>query len=685
MSVAIAIAIDDQQALKHKQQHSVQVSTTDSTAYSNKVLKKLNSKATKDAMEDGKSREEIEQILQQVISLVGYPLVNIDMRDLELLMEASNCKATNRTFNCLDSKILLYRTINGTCNNLFFPLNGASHIPFARLLPAEYEDGLSKPKGVNQAKYGDPFAPIWPSPRLISWHLIKDTDTVIPGMNHMFMQWGQFLDHDLDLAPIFDDSSECGCNFTNECIPILVKHDDPVFGNSSSHFGECLPFTRSVPACQSCKDNLTPSIMRNQINQLTSFIDGSQIYGSTDYVARNLRSFTGGLLKEGAKTRSSKGNLPFQDDKPEDVADVTDVPFFEAGDERANEQIALTVMHTIWMREHNRIARTLAQINPCWDDEKLYQESRKIVGAMLQHITYYEFFPMLFGAYQEVYVPQYKKYNPYIDATVPNAFGAAAFRFGHSLIRPFLLLLDENFKDIGKLSLTEAFFNPIQYFRQNGTDPLLRGLLTSQSRTMDEFLTSVLTSQLFTESKDKIGMDLASLNIQRGRDHGLPPYRKWTEFCKLFYPGQNPEFANPASEQMLRDLYGELGFSTGIDLWVGGLSEALLTGAQVGPTFACILGLTFTRLRDGDRFWYENPYIFTPKKVKQIKRTSLSRVLCTNADNIPSIQQNAFSSTLPRVQCDSLPEVNLWQWWDESCVINSLANQGKKRRRRSTR
>ena len=232
------------------QPHPLQVSSTDSTAYSNKILNKLNSKATEDSMGDGKSREEMEQLLQQVISVVGYPLVNIDMRDLQLLMEASNCKATNRTFNCLDPQVLVYRTINGTCNNLYFPLNGASHMPFARLLPAEYEDGLSQPKGTNQAKYGDPFGPTWPSPRLISSELIKDTDAVIDGMNHMFMQWGQFLDHDLDLAPVFDDDSdsECGCNFTNECIPILVKPDDPIFGNMSSHKGECLPFTRSVPA-----------------------------------------------------------------------------------------------------------------------------------------------------------------------------------------------------------------------------------------------------------------------------------------------------------------------------------------------------------------------------------------------------------------------------------------------------
>ena len=267
--------------------------------------------------------------------------------------------------------------------------------------------------------------------------LMTDLNLESEQMTHMFMQWGQFLDHDIDLGPIFPED-ECGCNVTDKCLPIPVEPTDPHFGIHSTHRGQCLQFTRSIPACRHPEHD--SEIPRNQINQITSYIDASNVYGSTDELASRLRLFVGGLLKEGARTHSRKGNLPIQEERPK----KGDLHFFEAGDERSNEQVGLTIMHTIWLREHNRIARNLARMNPCWGDEKLYQESRKIVGAMVQVITYKEFLPMLFGSYYRLYVPEYHFYNPYIDSTIPNEFATAAYRFGHSLIRPFLLRLDKN-------------------------------------------------------------------------------------------------------------------------------------------------------------------------------------------------------------------------------------------------
>ncbi|XP_019851140.1 PREDICTED: lactoperoxidase-like [Amphimedon queenslandica] len=671
MSLAVLLAIGENKTnVTSLSGTRVQVSASDSSAYVMRLLRKLSLRASDEARMQGEGREEVENILRRMVRIVGHPLQYLNSSDMEAILNATVCRQATMQYNCLDESVLRYRTINGTCNNLFFPLNGAANMAFARMLPAVYEDGISQPLGYTQARAGKAFEGPWPSPRYISWHLVKDLDhTNSRGLTHMFMAWGQFLDHDLDLAPVFEDEVtgeelECGCNYTNRCFPIPVRHDDPVFGTRSSHSGECLPLTRSIPACR-CGGQQN-DLSRTQLNQLTSFIDGSQIYGSDNKKASDLRMHIGGLLKSGGVTGSRKENLPFQDKQSPMRGGG---PLFDAGDPRSNEVITLSVMHTIWLREHNRIANELSEINPCWDDERIYQEARRIVGAKLQIITYEEFLPVLFGQYYSQYVSRYFGYNPFVDATIPNEFSAAAFRFGHSLIRPTFQRLDKNWNSVpeGPLPLERSFFNPSEYFKSNGTDPLLRGLLTSVSRDVDEFLNSVLTTKLFTESPEESGMDLASLNIQRGRDHGIPPYRKWREFCDNVYPRRNPPFQYPNTERVMREIYGEEGYRDGMDLWVGGLSEKKLQTAQVGPTFACILGMTFTRLRDGDRFWYESSYNFFPSQLVELRKTKLSKVVCTNADDIDTVQPNVFRSNQRRISCGAIPQTNLQLWRDNSC------------------
>lgn len=626
------------------------------------VIRKLLYKASPQASQQGCARIEMEEVLNIIRMILG-PQQNVSVQepDMKTLNNITNCTLALPKYDCTKLDVLKYRTYDGTCNNFFFPLNGAALTPFPRVLPPEYEDGIAAPVGHSQMMSGDSLSPPWPSPRLISWKVVKTApEPTGSQITHMVMQWGQFLDHDLDLSPVFD--VECNCSYTRYCIPIKVDVHDGAFGNTSTNSGKCLTFSRSIPACELESE---ANIPRNQINQVTSFLDASQVYGSSTELALSLRLMSGGLLKQGGRMESDKGNLPFQEERPE----IGTLPFFVAGDERANEQTGLTVMHTLWLREHNRMARELSTINRCWDDERLYQEARSIVAAEMQKITYYDFLPAIFGDYMSTYVPEYKKYNPFIDASIPNSFAAAAYRFGHSLIRSQLLRLGENYTamPIGHLDLSRAFFNPQTYFESRGTDPIARGLMVDISNPVDEFLNDVLTTKLFSKTPGELGGDLASLNIQRGRDHGLPSYRSWQKFCQQVFPGVTATFHDHRTEDILHKLYGEEGFKSGIDLWVGGLAERKLSGAQVGPTLACIMGITFRRIRDGDRFWFENKYAFTAAQRRELWKATLGRVVCQNGDSIDTVSQNVFLAGSGRVPCNSLPKVQLWKWLDRTC------------------
>ena len=209
---------------------------------------------------------------------------------------------------------------------------------------------------------------------------------------------------------------------------------------------------------------------------------------------------------------------------------------FLGGDARTNEQVGLTTMHTLLFREHNRLVAALAALNPHWGDELLYQEARRILVAEWQHVTVSEYLPKILGPAGMAMLGAYSGYNPDIDASIANAFSTAAFRFGHSQIMPLFPRLGPDYEplSIGPLRLQDAFFAPFRLLEEQGIEPLIRGLLASpvKLRRSSQGLNTNLTEALFAQA-NAIALDLASLNIQRGRDHGLPRYSQWRTYCGL--------------------------------------------------------------------------------------------------------------------------------------------------------
>ena len=616
--------------------------------------------------------------------LFHMPGSMLTREEISHLMQEADCRAReDEELVCFTPTFNRFRTIDGTCNNLENPLLGAADTALPRLIPSQYEDGISSLRGNIQNRQGGlfnttAFEPPNPSPRHISQTVIQDLPRD-ERLTHILMQFGQFIDHDLSLSPELED--ECPeraehCEFTEVCHPIRVTDLDPVFGVGTSNNGACIAFSRSLG---SCPDPDEPQINRGivpreQINVLTSFIDGSMIYGSDKEFADRIREFSGGLLKEGTPQPGKKAELPRisrADNVREDGESFVGCPegadgelgCFLAGEFRVNEQISLTVMHTVFFREHNRVARKLATLNPGWNDERLYQEARKIVGAIIQKIVYYDYLPKIFGKrVYDIVVGEYLGYDPRINPGVNNAFATAAYRYGHTLIRPFFDRLDSSYNNIanGPLELSLAFFDSDQFRNSFGTDPITRGLITQNARRVDEFLTSVLTSNLF-----RTHLDLASLNIQRGRDHGIPPYPFWKRYCEEVFPELTfpAEFENTLTLLRFIGLYGSLDT---LDLWVGGLAETREAGSLLGPTFACLFGITFANVRDGDRFFYKAEGVFEPEQQDSIEDHTLAAVICDNSDAITEVQEDVFY-TGSRVPCSQIPRIDLSLWQEADC------------------
>ncbi|XP_078456569.1 peroxidasin homolog [Lampetra planeri] len=640
----------------------------------------------------------------------------VSPRYLELIANLSGCTAHRRTPSCSDACFhQRYRTVDGSCNNLQHPMWGASLTAFARLAEPAYENGFNEPRGGGASGRGRPHSgfPL-PTPRRVSAELVG-TEKITPDERHthMLMQWGQFLDHDMDLTVVspsqarFSDGEPCAraCTDDPPCFPIELLPDDPRGGHRSGGggaAGRCMFFVRSSPVCGSGATSLLMSsvLPREQINQLTSYIDGSNVYGSTEREAADVRdrSSRRGLLRRGiAVGAAGKHLLPFATGPPtECMRDEREspIPCFLAGDQRSNEQLGLTSMHTLWMREHNRIAAGLLKLNPHWDGDTIFHESRKIVGAQMQHITYAHWLPKVLGtdAMRSELRP-YAGYDPSVNSAIFNAFATAAFRFGHTLINPVLLRLNESFQPIpeGHLPLHRAFFSPFRLVNEGGIDPLLRGLFATpaKKRVPSEMLNLELTEKLF-HMAHSVALDLASMNVQRGREHGLPSYVAYRQFCNLTaavdFEGLSGEIRDPVVREKMRKLYGT---PENIDLWPALIAEDVIPGSLVGPTLLCLFTEQFRRLRDGDRFWYENPGVFSPAQLTQIHQSSLSRVLCDNGDAITLVPPDAFAvSAYPQgyVSCGTLPSVDLRMWQDccQDCrtrgQFNAISNHFRSKR-----
>ncbi|MEQ8799023.1 MAG: peroxidase family protein [Salinisphaeraceae bacterium] len=505
-----------------------------------------------------------------------------------------------------------FRSLSGAGNNAESPAVGRADTPMARMAHPAYPDGLAEPSGIDR-----------PNPRTVSNIVARQSGNRpnARGASDFLWQWGQFLDHDLTLAREQADAP----------LPIPVPPGDEHFDPTGSGAVE-IPFDRSEYDPETGQAD-----PRQQMNSLTAYVDASQVYGSDEHRAQALRRNDGS-----GKLRTSEGALlPLNTTGLENNPDSDDPSLFVAGDIRANEQVALTAMHVLFVREHNRLADRLRSADASLSGDAVYQHARAIVIAKMQRITYDEFLPLLLG---EDALSEYDGYEPDTEARLANEFATVAFRLGHSLLSSTLRRVGPDGQTIaaGDLPLRDAFFFPPERLRtEGGIEPLLRGLAGQPAQALDPLVVDDVRNFLFGPPGDG-GRDLIALNLQRARDHGLPAYNELRRSLGLTAKATFADISSdPEIRARLLEAYDSVEL---IDPWIGCMAEDHLPGAMVGELAFSILKHQFEALRDGDRFWYErlDAATYTELGVEEIERASLAQVIRDNTAIGDEIPDNVF-------------------------------------------
>ncbi|XP_060859433.1 LOW QUALITY PROTEIN: peroxidase-like [Metopolophium dirhodum] len=578
---------------------------------------------------------------------------------------------------------LKYRSPDGSCNNLKRSFSGKATTAYKRLLFPYYKNDFDRV--MDQSNWD-----ITPNPRRLSVAFVRDEHSPDDFKTMAMAYWTIFVGHDLSHTAISimmnrkkpviccnENDNKYGPDDTNElCLPISIPNDDPFFFNRKRYFGNyCMNYVRSMPAVRSdC--TFGP---REQMNQATHYLDGSMIYGSSAKRTWSLRTnFDGQLLSSMCCDNKSQGDplepqyMPLEDTES-NACQYGSGTCYRAGDTRANSLPQLTVMHTLWMREHNRLAKLLSHVNPHWDDERIFQEARKIVTASIQHITYAEWLPALLG---ENYTRQNglelsKKgysnaYNETTDPSVSNSFATAILPFANSMISDIISLYTENREINASLSLKQHYNRPT-YLIMNYIDELVRGLSTQNTQKVDMLFTETLTNYLYTvHPENRFGMDIFSLDIQRTRDHGIPRYTKFRKYCGLKDIENMKDLSEIMVEGSTERLLKQYKHWIHIDLLVGALFEKHEEDSMVGPTMRCIIREQFIRTRIADRYFYDLPKVFNEDQLTEIRKVTLARVFCDNSNNITMMQKQVFlkpeMADLQLCNSQSIPKININHW-----------------------
>ncbi|CAH6787971.1 dual oxidase 1 [Phodopus roborovskii] len=525
---------------------------------------------------------------------------------------------------------------DGWYNNLMEHRWGSKGSRLQRLVPASYADGVYQPLR----------EPHLPNARDLSNTAMRGPAGQ-PSMRNRTVLGVFFGYHVLsDLVSV--ETPGCPAEFLN----IYIPRGDPVF-DPDKRGNVVLPFQRSR---WDPKTGQSPSNPRDLTNQVTGWLDGSAIYGSSHSWSDSLRSFSGGQLASGpdpAFPRESQDQLLMW--MAPDPATGQGGPrgLYAFGAQRGNREPFLQALGLLWFRYHNLCARRLAQEHPHWGDEELFQHARKRVIATYQNIAMYEWLP----SFLKKTPPEYSGYHPFLDPSISPEFVVASEQFFSTMVPPgvymrnaschFQRISNNNSSFSRALRVCNSYWSREHPNLRNAeaVDALLLGMVSQIAEREDHVV--VEDVQDFWPGPLKFSRtDYLASCLQRGRDLGLPSYIKARAALGLppvsHWQDINPELSrsNDTVLEATATLYDQ--DLSRLELLPGGLLES---HGDPGPLFSTIVLNQFVRLRDGDRYWFENNRngLFSKEEIAEIRNTSLRDILVavTNVDP-RALQPNVF-------------------------------------------
>ncbi|XP_015678755.1 dual oxidase 2 [Protobothrops mucrosquamatus] len=517
---------------------------------------------------------------------------------------------------------------DGWYNNLMYHKHNSAGSRLSRLLPANYADGV----------YQALQEPHVPNARRLS-DVVAQGDSDLPSQKKRTVLGVFFGFH---VVAEISEANNPGC--PAEFLNLQIPPGDPVFDPNNSQ-EVVLPFQRMSWAAGTGR---SPNNPREMINGVTGWLDGSAIYGSSHAWSDSLRSFSQGMLLSGKKPgfpkQTEENSLMWKALDPA-TGKGGSQGIFDFGNARGNENVFLQAMSIVWFRYHNYWAEKLAQENPGWSDEDLFQHARKRVIAIYQNVVFYEWLPIFL---EKTSLRPYEGYKQHVDSRIsPEFLVASALFLGTKVpsgvymrnsVCIFRNVTDINGQPSPALRLCNNYWS-----RQNpniqtaeDVDDLLLGMSSQITKKEDNTVVEDLRDYWYGTVKYS-RMDFVASWIQRGRDIGLSTYNKAREFFGL-PPAKKWTDIKQTNQTILKlteELYGN-SLDT-LELLLGGILE------EDETLFRAIIEDQFLRLRDGDRFWFENPKngLFTSEEIEAMKNTTLHDVLAA-VMYTKEIQTNVF-------------------------------------------